>query len=70
MGDKEIHNIFISHYHKDVEELSKLKELLKSRGHEMRDSSIDDSEPNQAKNPDYIKSVITGLEQGQNHHLK
>jgi len=58
MEDKGIHNIFISHYHKDVEELGKLKELLQSRGHEMRDSSIDGSEPNQAKDPDYIKSLI------------
>jgi len=58
MGDKGIYNIFISHFHKDVEQVSKLKELLKYRGYETRYISIDDSEPNQSKNPDYIKSLI------------
>lgn len=58
MSNKKTFNIFISHYHKDAERLDNLKELLTSRGHEIRDSSIDGSEPSQAKNPDYIKSLI------------
>ncbi len=57
MSKSKIHNIFISHYHKDIEEHGKLIDLLKSRGHQIKDSSIDASQ-NQAKNSDYIESLI------------
>ncbi len=51
-------NIFISHVHEDDELLQSLKDLLKSKGHEFRDSSIDSSKPNQAEDENYIKSQI------------
>lgn len=51
-------NVFVSHVHEDDTELQDLKELLRSRGHDIRDSSIDSSNPNEASNPDYIKTEI------------
>jgi len=51
-------NIFISHVHEDDEVLQGLKDLLKQNGYEIRDGSIDSSKPNDATNPDYIKSGI------------
>ncbi|HBF37381.1 MAG TPA: hypothetical protein DDW50_08685 [Firmicutes bacterium] len=58
MSGKELINIFIPHYHKDETFIPKMKGLLEKRGYEVRDSSIDESEPNNAKNPDYIKSLL------------
>lgn len=49
-------NIFISHYGKDEEEIPKLKKLLTDRGYKLFDSSITKEDPNNAHNPDYIKS--------------
>lgn len=54
----EVKNVFISHVHEDDDALQDLKNLLKNNGYEIRDSSIDSSKPNQAENPDYIKSEI------------
>lgn len=51
-------NVFISHVHEDDAGLTKLKDLLKKNGLEIRDSSINSSKPNEAKSPDYIKSGI------------
>ena len=51
-------NIFISHVHEDDGELQGFKDLLDNHGHEVRDSSIDSSKPNEASNKDYIKSEI------------
>ncbi|MDC8802778.1 TIR domain-containing protein [Halomonas pacifica] len=51
-------NVFISHVHKDDEGLTDLKALLKSKGMEVRDSSINSDRPNDAKSPEYIKSHI------------
>lgn len=51
-------NIFVSHIHEDDEHIELMKSLLRERGFEVRDSSIDSSNPNQAKNPDYIKHNI------------
>lgn len=53
-------NVFISHVHKDDQGLDDLKDLLKSNGMEVRDSSITSDKPNNAKSPDYIKSEILG----------
>lgn len=53
-----IKNVFISHIHEDDPELGKLKDLLASKGCEIRDSSINSSKPNNAKNPDYIMNSI------------
>lgn len=52
------HNVFISHHHKDQEDLDRLKNLMKQNGYDIRDSSIDESEPNQAKDEEYIKSIL------------
>lgn len=51
-------NVFISHIHEDDAGLSKLKALLKNAGMTIRDSSINSSNPNEAKSADYIKSQI------------
>lgn len=55
---QEIKNVFISHVHEDDALLPELKELLARHGYEIRDSSIDSSKPNDAKNVEYIKSQI------------
>ena len=57
MGD-DIKNVFISHVHEDDEGLADLKELIAKGGLTVRDSSINSSNPNDAKDPDYIKSQI------------
>lgn len=54
----DIKNVFVSHVHEDDSVLPELKDLLSRRGYEIRDSSIDSSRPNEAKDPDYIKSQI------------
>jgi hypothetical protein len=51
-------NVFISHVHEDDEVLPELKDLLEQKGYAIRDASIDSSKPNEATNPDYIKSQI------------
>lgn len=51
-------NVFISHVHKDDAGLIKIKELLEKCGMNIRDSSINSSNPNNAKSEDYIKSNI------------
>lgn len=53
-----IKNIFISHAHEDDQEVQNLRALLDDKGYDFRDSSIDSSNPNNANNPDYIKSSI------------
>jgi len=57
MGD-DIKNVFISHVHEDDGGLADLKELIGKGGLTVRDSSINSSNPNDAKDPDYIKSQI------------
>lgn len=52
------HNVFISHRHEDDALITKLKDLLKRHGADVRDSSINAATPNQAKDPDYIKSIL------------
>jgi hypothetical protein len=54
----EIKNVFISHIHEDDDGLVKLKDLIAKGGLTVRDSSINSSNPNDAKDPDYIKSQI------------
>ena len=58
MTKKKAHNVFISHYHRDQEDLDGLKDLMKRKGYDIRDSSIDELKPNKAKNKDYIKSLL------------
>lgn len=51
-------NVFISHIHEDDAGLGKIKDLLAKGGMAIRDSSINSSNPNNAKSEDYIKSQI------------
>lgn len=53
-----IKNVFISHIHEDDHGLSKLKKILSDHHLDVRDSSINSSNPNNAKSPEYIKSSI------------
>jgi hypothetical protein len=54
----EIKNVFISHVHEDDDGLAKFKDLVAKGGLTVRDSSINKTNPNDAKDPDYIKSKI------------
>lgn len=54
----DVKNVFISHIHEDDSILKDLKDLLARNGYDIRDGSIDSLKPNQAKDPDYIKSEI------------
>jgi hypothetical protein len=51
-------NVFISHIHEDDEGLGKLKDLLSSKGLNIRDASIHSGKENAAKSPEYIKSEV------------
>lgn len=52
------HNIFISHRHEDDALVGKLKDMLTNSGGQIRDSSITSETPNNAHNPDYIKTIL------------
>jgi hypothetical protein len=54
----EIKNVFISHIHEDDDGLPDLKALIEKGGLTVRDSSINSLKPNEAKDPDYIKTQI------------
>ena len=54
----EIKNVFISHVHEDDAGLSDLKNLIGKGGLKVRDSSINKSNPNDAKDESYIKTQI------------
>ncbi|HVR46908.1 MAG TPA: TIR domain-containing protein [Candidatus Binatia bacterium] len=54
----DIQHIFISHIHEDDARLPALKELLAKHEYDVRDSSINSTKPNEAKNEDYIKREI------------
>jgi hypothetical protein len=54
----DVKNVFISHVHEDDDGLAGLKKLIGKGGLTVRDSSINSSNPNDAKHPDYIKSQI------------
>ena len=58
MAKETIKNVFISHVHEDDAGLQKLKELLATKGLNIRDASIHAGKENNAKSPDYIKSSI------------
>jgi MTH538 TIR-like domain (DUF1863) len=51
-------NIFIPHIHEDDGQIEAMKSLLRERGFEVRDSSIDSSNPNNATNISYIRREI------------
>ncbi|WP_291445524.1 TIR domain-containing protein [Desulfovibrio sp.] len=52
-------NVFISHYSKDDEHISKLKDLLKKNGYTIKNSSIDSTKPNNASSPEYIRGILS-----------
>ena len=54
----EIRNVFISHIHEDDADLGKLKDLLARQGCAIRDASITSDKPNDANNPEYIKTQV------------
>lgn len=51
-------NIFIPHIHEDDAQIEAMKSLVRERGFDVRDSSIDSSNPNRATNIEYIRSRI------------
>ncbi|MFC5404660.1 TIR domain-containing protein [Cohnella soli] len=51
-------NVFISHYGGDEKHIPKVKGLIESKGYTVRDSSVVETEPNNAKNTEYIKSLL------------
>ncbi|MFY9824491.1 MAG: TIR domain-containing protein [Thermoanaerobaculia bacterium] len=57
MAEKVCH-VFISHRHEDDAELKAMKDLLAKNGCSARDSSVNSSTPNDARDPDYIKAEI------------
>ncbi len=50
--------IFVSHIHEDDEHIANMRQLLAGRGHEVQVSSVDSTNPNNAKDEDYIKQSI------------
>jgi hypothetical protein len=57
MSKKKI-NIFIPHYGEDEKYIPKLKKLLKNKNYDISDSSIVETNPNNAQDPDYIKKLL------------
>lgn len=55
---EETRNVFISHVHEDDDGLGKIKDLLGTKGFNIRDGSVNTEKPNNASDPDYIKSQI------------
>ena len=51
-------NLFVSHKGEDEKKIDAFKKLMEKKGYDFRDSSIRESEPNRAKNENYIKSEI------------
>lgn len=58
MDQSEIKNIFVSHIHEDDHRLTPLTKLAEKHGCEMRDASINSSNPNDATDENYIKYQI------------
>jgi hypothetical protein len=56
--DGDTKNVFISHVHEDDDGLGKVKDLASKAGLNLRDSSINSTNPNNANHPAYIKSDI------------
>ncbi|MEN6462527.1 MAG: TIR domain-containing protein [Syntrophomonas sp.] len=52
-------NLFVSHYGGDEEHIQGFKNLLSNKNYDIRDSSIVESDPNNAKSPDYIKTLLS-----------
>ncbi|WP_195439562.1 TIR domain-containing protein [Parabacteroides goldsteinii] len=57
MVDKEIKNVFVSHYHKDEDSIKSMKSLL-GDDYSIRNYSVTSEKYNNAHNEDYIKSLL------------
>lgn len=51
-------NLFVSHKGEDENRIDDFKNLMSKKGYNFRDSSIRESDPNNANNKDYIKNSI------------
>ena len=51
-------NVFISHHSKDDHNIGKLRTLLKKRRYNLKNSSVDSSRWNRAKNENYIRRLL------------
>ena len=56
----EIKNVFVSHYHEDEDSIKNLKTLLGDK-YELHNYSVTSEKFNNAKNDDYIKSLLRPL---------
>ena len=54
----DIRNVFVSHIHEDDSGLGKFKSLLRNKGIDVRDYSINSDKPNKAKSESHIKQNI------------
>jgi hypothetical protein len=52
------HNVFISHRHEDDRLVGELKAILEKGGSQIRDSSVDSSNPNGANSEAYIRQLL------------
>jgi hypothetical protein len=52
------HNVFVSYRYEDEARIDELKDMLKGAGADVRDSGINSSNPNDAHNEEYIKSLL------------
>lgn len=57
---KELINVFVSHYHEDEENIKKMKDLL-GDDFSIRNYSVTSDKYNNAKDKDYIKSLLSPL---------
>ena len=60
MEEKEIKNVFVSHYHEDEDTIGAMKELL-GNDYSIRNYSVTSDKYNRAQNEDYIKSLLRPL---------
>ena len=57
---KDIINVFVSHYHEDEESIGKMKDLL-GNDYSIRNYSVTSEKYNNARDKDYIKSLLRPL---------
>jgi len=60
MSEKVIKNVFVSHYHEDEGRINAMKDLLGDK-YSIRNYSVTSDKYNNAKNEDYIKTLLRPL---------
>lgn len=60
MSEKVIKNVFVSHYHEDEGGINAMKDLLGDK-YSIRNYSVTSDKYNNAKNEDYIKTLLRPL---------